>query len=213
VRFLLLTTARRTEALRLRWEEIDGTIWTPPAARNKAKFELTRPLSKAAQALLASLPRINDGAFVFTLDGVHAMSESEQKRKLDAASGLRGWKLHDLRRTGRTLLSRAGIDPDHAERCLGHKIGGVRAVYDHHKFGNEMQRAFEALAALIERIVNAGRDHAAAASIALTDLQHAPERANDPVERWSARWEEQIAGHQLQSWRSGRLSVHVDTCR
>jgi integrase len=61
--------------------------------------------------------------------------------------------LHDLRRTSRTLLSRAGVAPDTAERCLGHAIVGVRATYDRHEYQSEKAAAFEALAALIERIV------------------------------------------------------------
>jgi hypothetical protein len=65
-----------------------------------------------------------------------------------------GWTLHDLRRTARSLMSRAGILSDHAERCLGHVIGGVRGVYDRHEFHAEKKRAYEALAAQIERIVN-----------------------------------------------------------
>jgi integrase len=75
------------------------------------------------------------------------------KRQLDAASGTEGWTLHDLRRTARSLMSRAGVPTDHAERCLGHVIGGVRGVYDRHEYHAEKQQAFEALAALIERIV------------------------------------------------------------
>ena len=51
-------------------------------------------------------------------------------------------------------MSRAGISSDHAERCLGHVIGGVRGVYDRHEFHAEKKHAFEALAALIERIVD-----------------------------------------------------------
>jgi integrase len=62
--------------------------------------------------------------------------------------------LHDLRRTARSLMSRAGISSDHAERALGHVIGGVRSVYDRHKFLEEKKRAFEALASLLEQILN-----------------------------------------------------------
>ena len=51
-------------------------------------------------------------------------------------------------------MSRAGVSADHAERCLGHVIGGVRGTYDRHGFHREKALAFEALAALIERIVN-----------------------------------------------------------
>jgi hypothetical protein len=51
-------------------------------------------------------------------------------------------------------MSRAGVPSDHAERCLGHVIGGVRGVYDRHAFFEEKQKAFEALAAQIERILH-----------------------------------------------------------
>jgi hypothetical protein len=47
-------------------------------------------------------------------------------------------------------MSRAGVNPDIAERCLGHTIGGVRGVYDRHKYTDEMRDAFEALAAQID---------------------------------------------------------------
>jgi integrase len=154
VRFLLLTGARRNEARGLTWAEINGTDWNLPASRTKTKVDLTRPLAKATQALLATQPHVNGGPFVFTTTGHHPLSVSKPKVAFDKACGVKDWTLHDLRRTARTLLSRAGVAPDHAERCLGHKIGGVRAVYDQHKYHGEMQRAFEALATQIKRIVN-----------------------------------------------------------
>jgi integrase len=79
---------------------------------------------------------------------------SKFKAAFDKACGVTGWTLHDLRRTARSLMSRAGIDADHAERALGHVIPGVRGVYDRHEFRDEKRRAFEALAAQIERIIN-----------------------------------------------------------
>ena len=51
------------------------------------------------------------------------------------------------------MLSRCGVRPDIAELCLGHRIGGIRGVYDRHEFIDEKRAAFEALAGLIERIV------------------------------------------------------------
>ena len=51
-------------------------------------------------------------------------------------------------------MSRAGVLNDHAERCLGHVMGGVRGTYDRHEYLEEKRRAFEARAAQIERIVN-----------------------------------------------------------
>src|SRR5262249_27802750 len=150
IRFLLLTGARRNEASEMTWDEIEGDDWTLPAARNKTKVDLVRPLSKAAQDVLPT----RQGKYVFTTDGVTPISGfSKFKAAFDKASGTDGWTLHDLRRSARSLMSRAGVPSDHAERCLGHVIGGVRGVYDRHEYHREKQRAFEMLAALIEQIV------------------------------------------------------------
>jgi integrase len=148
VRFLLLTAARRSEAAMMTWTELDGSTWTLPAARNKTKVELVRPLSKDATAIVAAQPR--DGAYVFSVTGF-----SVCKKDLDKASGVTGWRIHDLRRTARSLMSRAGVPSDHAEMCLGHVLPGIRATYDRHSYMDEKREAFEKLAALVAQIVGA----------------------------------------------------------
>ena len=105
---------------------------------------------------MKGLPRI--GAYVFTTGGKAPIAGFNQfKRSFDAACGVTGWRLHDLRRTARTLLSRAGVSPDIAERCLGHTIPGVRGVYDRHAYINEMRHAFEALAGQIDIVLKRGQ--------------------------------------------------------
>jgi integrase len=154
VRFLLLTAARRNEVAGMTWGEVTGSDWTLLAARNKTGVDLVRPLSRQAQAILASLPK--DGEFVWSTNGgvTPIGGFSKFKLQFDNVSGTRGWHIHDLRRTARSLMSRAGVPSDHAERCLGHVIGGVRGVYDRHEYHREKAQAFETLAALIERIVS-----------------------------------------------------------
>jgi integrase len=126
-----------------------------PASRNKVKQDLCRPLSGAAQAVLAELPRFANAPYVFTVNGRRALRGHHRiKVRLDAQSGVAGWILHDLRRTSRSLMSRAGVHPDIAERCLGHAIPGIRGIYDRHAYRQEMLHAFEALASQIERIVH-----------------------------------------------------------
>jgi integrase len=150
-RFLLLTAARRSEASQLQWSEIseDG-VWTLPAARNKTGQVLLRPLSTATLDLLAKIPRNDE--FVFTLHGQRS-GLVVARSAFGERAGVEGWTLHDLRRTARSLMSRAGVPNDHAERCLGHVIGGVRGVYDRHEYLEEKRTAFEKLAALIGEIV------------------------------------------------------------
>ena len=58
-------------------------------------------------------------------------------RKLDSKAKLPGWVIHDLRRTARSLMSRAGVLPKHAEMALGHAVAGVEGVYDRHRYLDE----------------------------------------------------------------------------
>ena len=67
---------------------------------------------------------------------------------------LPNWTLHDLRRTAKTLMVRAGVRPDISERVLGHVIAGVEGTYDRHSYADEKLDALEKLAAMIERILN-----------------------------------------------------------
>jgi integrase len=139
----------------MKWAEISGDQWSIPGQRYKTGADVVLPLSGRALFELATIPRIQGCDFVFSTDGRSPIAGfSTFKLKFDLACGVKDWRLHDLRRTARSLLSRAGINPDIAERCLGHKIGGVRGVYDQHRYIVEMRHAFEALAAQIERIVD-----------------------------------------------------------
>jgi integrase len=163
VRFLLLTAARRTEVAGMTWDELSGDQWTIPRVRVKTDTDVTLPLSAAAMKVLEQIPRIRGCQFVFSTDGRSPISGfSAFKLRFDAACGVRDWTIHDLRRTARSLLSRAGISPDIAERCLGHAIGGVRGTYDRHSYTVEMHHAFEALSAQIERIINPPGDNVVA---------------------------------------------------
>jgi integrase len=153
LRFLLLTATRRGEAAGMTRGELSGNDWIIPSGRMKNKQEFVLPLSKAAKAIVDGTPEL--GSYVFTFNGRGGVAGfTVLKRNFDTACGVTGWRLHDLRRTSRSLMSRAGVAPDIAERCLAHVISGVRGVYDRHAYHDEKARAFEALASLIERIVN-----------------------------------------------------------
>ena len=133
VRFILLTAARRTEAAAMPWAEVNDGVWVLPPERNKTKTELTRPLARAALALLEEIARgrsVRRSASAIT----RLAASANSRAALDEASGTADWTLHDLRRTARSLMSRAGVRPDVAELALGHVIAGVRGTYDRHEY-------------------------------------------------------------------------------
>jgi integrase len=170
VRFLLLTAVRRNEAAGMRHDEIVGNLWTIPAARMKGKAEHVVPLSAAALSCIGMgpilsegqepaidrVPMAADGRAAFVFGGSRPLGGLSQiKRRLDEAVPIPPWRLHDLRRTARSLMSRAGVNKDIGERCLAHAIGGVSGVYDRHAYFEEKKAAFDALAKLVAEIVGA----------------------------------------------------------
>src|SRR5262249_38104308 len=48
-----------------------------------------------------------------------AETKGDVRKKLSRELHAVWWTLHDLRRTARSLMSRAGVPTDNAERCLG----------------------------------------------------------------------------------------------
>jgi integrase len=154
VRYILLTATRRNEAARMPDTELSGDEWIIPGARYKTKIDHVVPLSQAARDLLASIPRIDGVPYIFTTGSEPIGGFTKFKDAFDKECGVSDWTIHDLRRTARSLMSRAGVDANHAERCLGHVIGGVRGTYDRHAYYDEKKRAFELLAAQIDRIIN-----------------------------------------------------------
>src|SRR5262249_23359104 len=67
-----------------------------------------------------------------------------------ATGPLPHWQLHDLRRTARSLMCRAGVRDEYAER---HTIGGVEGIYNRHDQYEHKREALKALAGLIESIL------------------------------------------------------------
>jgi integrase len=169
---LLLTAQRRDEVATMVWKEIDKDgIWTIPAERYKTKRPNHVPLSDAARTAIEAQPRIDGCDYVFPSRTKTPFSGfAKSKARLDKAVLLYmqkrakkgaevepppNWTLHDLRRTAKTLMVRAGVRPDISERVLGHVIAGVEGTYDRHSYAEEKRDALEKLAAIIERILNA----------------------------------------------------------
>jgi integrase len=164
VRLLLLLAQRLDKVLTIKWTDISPMKWPsnkPPvwevatAPREKGNIGSVE-LPAAALAILETLPRFAGNDFVFAGRGASHMAYSgNPKRAFDAKlpAGTPPWTLHDLRRTARSLMSRAGVSSDHAERVMGHAIRGVEGVYDRHAYFDEKSEALAKLANLIDSII------------------------------------------------------------
>jgi integrase len=177
---LLLTGCRRDEIADMRWDELDVTARTLAllAARTKNKRDHVIPLSDAAMAIIAKLPRIGDkpDGFIFTTTNQSAVSGfSRAKLAIDhhvvvtlrKEAGARGddpglvrpperWTFHDLRRTLATNLQKLGVRLEVTEAVLNHTSGsrgGIVGVYQRHDFADEKRAALDAWAHRLEKIV------------------------------------------------------------
>jgi integrase len=158
VLILLLTAQRRGCVVGMRWTtdiSPDG-VWEIASAKREKGNAGALQLPKKTMEIINGLPRFQNNPHVFAAARGDGPLNGFNKRKaaFDKACGVTGWTLHDLRRTARSLMSRAGVPDEHAEHALGHKLHGVRSVYNRHDFFQEKSAALEKLAALIERIVN-----------------------------------------------------------
>jgi integrase len=149
VRLLILSGQRLTEVAQMEWSEVDldAKLWTLPRGRVKNDKGHTVPLSTAAIEIIEQLPR--KGALLFNgrSGRMASGSVSRFKEKLDQLSGVKAWRLHDLRRTTASGMAGLKIALPVIEKVLNHSSGtfkGVLGVYQRHTFAAEKAEALEA---------------------------------------------------------------------
>lgn len=153
VKLALLTAQRREVVTIMKWSDLAGATWTIPAEARAKDHGGLLVLPDIALAVIEQQPRVEGCPYVFagrTSEPFSGMSKA--KARLDAKSGVAGWTLHDLRRTARSLMARAGVRPDVAE-VMGHAIAGVEGVYDRHDYRAEKADALRRLAVLLATIL------------------------------------------------------------
>ena len=167
VKFILLTLVRKSELINATWGEIDfkNKIWTIPAERMKAKrahnvylSEQTLDLIVAFQIYSEGSPyilpgRVNRGQPIAnsSLNRVIAkcinVINKDEKRIDD-------FTVHDLRRTGSTLLHEMGFNSDWIEKSLAHEQQGVRAVYNKAEYAEQRKEMMQRWADQVDEWIN-----------------------------------------------------------
>lgn len=174
---LILTGQRRDEVAKATAGElVSSALWTIPKERTKNGIAHDVPLSEAARAMLARMPRVaNRAGFLFTSTGKAAISGySSGKDRLDAlmlevareeaqeqsqdpeAVSIPPWRLHDIRRTMASGMARLGQPPHVVEAVLNHTggtISGVAAVYNRYSYADEKHRALDAWGRFVMSLV------------------------------------------------------------
>ncbi|MCS3602699.1 integrase [Buttiauxella sp. BIGb0471] len=163
LKLLLLTACRGVELRLAKKSEFDlkGRIWRVPDENSKTREPFERGLShKAVELLEIAFNLYKDFSQVFPPAAIKEDRPMSAGVLLNMAKQLRDvmdiehWAIHDLRRTAKTKMSELGIAPHVSEKVLGHKLGGVLAVYDQHSYLREQQEALDLLAAHIQSCVD-----------------------------------------------------------
>ncbi|HJZ15132.1 MAG TPA: hypothetical protein VJ251_06730 [Stellaceae bacterium] len=113
------------------------------------------PLTPRMAAIINSLPQYA-GPYLFSHKGGKSPVNgwSRAKMRLDALSGVTGWKFHDLRRTARTRISAIPAEEHVREALLAHGRRGIQAHYDQHKYRAEKRHLLQEWDGRLQKILN-----------------------------------------------------------
>jgi integrase len=174
----LATCCRIGELLKSRWEHVDleRATWRIPAENSKNGKAHAVFLSPFAVAQFRRVREINSaGPWCYPdRSGEQAVSDKtitkqlgDRQRSADQRMSGRSkstaslalpngkWTPHDLRRTGATLMTKLGVIPEVAERCLNHtEENRVKRIYQRHSYEGEMREAWNRLGKQLELLTS-----------------------------------------------------------
>lgn len=144
LRLILLTMVRKSELQDATWDEVDfeNAVWSIPKERMKRRQPHNVYLSSQALDIFVALktcagnsqyvlPSRYDADAPMSRATFNRVTSSiaELARREDLQLG--SFTVHDLRRTGSTLLNELGFNRDWIEKCLAHEEGrSSRGVYN-----------------------------------------------------------------------------------
>ncbi|MFC2544250.1 MAG: tyrosine-type recombinase/integrase [Aggregatibacter sp.] len=167
VKFILLTLVRKGELINATWDEIDfkNKVWTIPAERMKAKRAHNVYLSEQALDLIVAFQIYSEGS-PYLLPGRVNRGQPIANSSLNRVIAncikyinrneplIDDFTVHDLRRTGSTLLHEMGFNSDWIEKSLAHEQQGVRAVYNKAEYAEQRKEMMQRWADQVDEWIN-----------------------------------------------------------
>lgn len=157
---ILLTLSRKSELLLARCKDLDldAGEWLIPEENAKTGKPHLVYLSTQCVAMFQELKALA-GDSELVLPGRSSIKRPFAANALNKAlEGLTfdmdPLTIHDLRRTGATLLTERGFNRDVIEKALSHEAGGIRAVYIVAEFAEQRKKMLQWWADYVDSIVN-----------------------------------------------------------
>ena len=130
IRWIVLTACRSGEARNAEWSEVDldGRIWTVPAARTKTGKEMRIPISDAAMAVLDEAQNLADSSGLLFPSPTGKPLSNMATSKLLKENGIPA-VTHGFRSSFRDWCAESGVARELAELALGHTAQGIEGAY------------------------------------------------------------------------------------
>ncbi|WP_269633978.1 tyrosine-type recombinase/integrase [Pelomonas sp. BJYL3] len=172
LKLILLTLVRKGELINATWDEVDfeKAVWSIPKERMKAAKPHNVYLSQQALDIMVALRTCAGGSRYLipsrydadkpmsnaTLNRVTQLVVTRAKQHMQP---LEPFTVHDLRRTGSTILNELGFNSDWIEKCLAHEDGrSSRGVYNKAEYAEQRRHMLQEWADMIDAWA-AGRAH------------------------------------------------------
>jgi integrase len=168
LRLILLTMVRKSELLDAVWDEVDfeNAVWSIPKERMKRGKPHNVYLSRQSLDIMVALKTCAGNSHYFLPSRYDAdapmsratfnritMAVAERARKANLPLG--PFTVHDLRRTGSTLLNELGFNGDWIEKCLAHEEGrSSRGVYNKAEYEQQRRHMLQEWADMVDAWVD-----------------------------------------------------------
>jgi len=157
---IMLCMTRKKETCVAQWVNInlDRAEWVIPSEDSKTDAVHVVYLSTQAVAILSELKKLANGSpFVFPSVGDY--SKHIEPTTLNHVLSVINFEIphftiHDQRRTASTLLHEAGYSPDVIEKCLNHKLSGIRGVYNRAAYQDQRKELLQFWGDYLDGLLN-----------------------------------------------------------
>jgi integrase len=172
MKLFLLTMVRKSELQDAVWDEVDfeNAVWSIPKERMKRSrahnvylsqqmLDIFIALKTCAGNSKYVLPSRYDADAPMSRATFNRITTAVVERAKKEGLPLEAFTVHDLRRTGSTLLNELGFNSDWIEKCLAHEDGrSSRGIYNKAEYEHQRRHMMQEWSNLVDAWV-AGRKY------------------------------------------------------
>ena len=161
IHLLLILLLRKTELVHAKWEQIDWKQNTFTLNTSKTGAKLVIPLPTQAISLFRIMQSLSTNTdYIFIGTNNMPLHEHTLNKQSNIINNLvfgnnidKYFVIHDLRRTGATLLGEMGYPSDYIEVALNHAKGGVKEIYQRSKFLDQRKDMLQVWADKLDNLI------------------------------------------------------------